>query len=90
MAAKDDKILLVTGLGKFMSWNHTQMNVRIECFGITNVISGHKIWYPLDRNGIVKSCDSSRFWLIIERLITFEYENRTEIGSDLQPKRFLS
>ena len=39
---------------------------------------------------IVKSYDSSRFWLIVERLITIENKTLTEIGSDLQPKRFLS
>ena len=49
-----------------------------------------KAWFPLDRNGIVKSCDSSRFWLIVERLITFENKYLTKIGSDLQLKRFLS
>ena len=48
-----------------------------------------KAWFPLDRNRIVKSCDS-RFWFMVERLITIENRNRTEIGSDLQPKRFLS
>ena len=39
---------------------------------------------------IVKSCDSSRFWLIVEKLTTIENKNVTEIGSDLQPRRFLS
>ena len=43
----------------------------------------------VDRNGIVKSCDSSSFWLIVERLITVENNNLTEIGSNLQPQRFL-
>ena len=51
--------------------------------------SGLKAWFPLDRNKIVKSCDSSRFWLIVERLITLESKNLTEIGLDLQFKRFL-
>ena len=32
----------------------------------------------------MKSCDSSRFWLIVERLIIIENKNLTEIGSDLQ------
>ena len=45
---------------------------------------------PLDRNRIVKSCDSGRFWLIVKRLITLEDKNLTEIGLDLQLKRFLS
>ena len=31
-----------------------------------------KAWFPLDRNRIVKSYDSSRFWLIAERLTTAE------------------
>ena len=43
-------------------------------------------WFPLDRNGIVKSCDSSRFWNIVEKLATIESKNITEISSDLQPK----
>ena len=50
----------------------------------------HKAWFPLDRKGIMKSCDSSRFWLIEERLITTEMKNLAEIGSYLQAKRFLS
>ena len=49
-----------------------------------------KAQFPLDRNEIMKSCVSSRFWLIVERLITVKNKNITEIGSDLQPKRFLS
>ena len=48
-----------------------------------------KLAFPLNRNGIVKSCDSSRFWLIVARLITIENKNRTEIGSDLQSKNFV-
>ena len=43
--------------------------------------SHHKEWFPLDRNRIMKSCNSGR-------LITNEYKNLTEIGSELQPKRF--
>ena len=31
-----------------------------------------KAWFPLDRNRIVKSRDSSRLWLIVERLIATE------------------
>ena len=42
----------------------------------------------LDRNGIVKSCDLSRFWLTVDQLITFENGHMIEIGSDLQPKSF--
>ena len=49
-----------------------------------------KAWFPLDRNRIVKLCDSSRFWLIVETLSTIENKNPTEIGLDLQPKRLLS
>ena len=48
-----------------------------------------KAWFPLDRNGIVKdrvkSCDSSRFWSTVERLITIENKNLSKIGSGLQP-----
>ena len=47
-------------------------------------------WFPLDRNRIVKSRDSSRFWLIAEKLITTENKSLIEIISDLQPERFLS
>ena len=43
----------------------------------------------LGRNFMVKSCVSSRFWLILERLITTENKNLIRIGLDLQPKRFL-
>ena len=25
-------------------------------------------WFPFDRNGVVKSCDSSSFWIIGEKL----------------------
>ena len=46
--------------------------------------------FALDRNRIVKSRDSSRFWLIVEILITIENKSLTEIASDLQPERFLS
>ena len=49
-----------------------------------------KACFPLDRTGIVKSCDSSWFQHIVERLITIENENLTEIASNLQPKRCLS
>ena len=49
-----------------------------------------KAWFPLDRNGILKSCDSGCFWFNVERLIKNENKNLTEISSDLQPKRFLS
>ena len=49
-----------------------------------------KAWFPLDRNRIVKSRDSSRVWLIVERLITLDSKNLIEIGLDLQLKRFLS
>ena len=45
--------------------------------------------FLLDRNLIVKSCDSSKFWFIVERLVTIENKNFTQIGLDLQPKRFL-
>ena len=48
-----------------------------------------KAWFPLDRNRIVKSCDLSRIWLIVEGLITLESKNLTEIGLYLQLKRFL-
>ena len=47
-------------------------------------------WFPSDCNRIVKSCDSSTFWLIVKRLITLESKNLTEMGLDLQLKRFLS
>ena len=47
-------------------------------------------WFPIDRNRIVKSCDSSRFLVILARLITIESKNVTEIGSDFQSKGFLS
>ena len=36
-------------------------------------------WFPLDRNGIVTSCDSSSFWLIVETLTTIENQNITVI-----------
>ena len=50
-----------------------------------------KAWFPLDRNEIVKSRDSSRFLpVIVKRLIEIENKNLTEIASDLQRKRFLS
>ena len=49
-----------------------------------------KAWFNLNLNGIVKSSDSRRFWLFVERLITTEYKNVTKIVSDLQPKRILS
>ena len=49
-----------------------------------------KAWFPLARSRIVKSCDSSRFWLTAEKLVTTENKNLTEVGSDLQPKEFLS
>ena len=45
--------------------------------------------FPLNSNGIVKWCDSSRSWLIVERLIITESKTLTEIGVDLQPNRFL-
>ena len=47
-------------------------------------------WFPLNRTGIVKSCDSNWHQHIVERLITVENENLTEIASNLQPKRYLS
>ena len=50
----------------------------------------HISWFPLDRNRIVKSRNSSRFWLSVERLMTIENKSLTEIVSDLQPERFLS
>ena len=37
-------------------------------------------FFPLDRNDIVKSCDSSCFWFIVERLITTENKNHTKTG----------
>ena len=42
-----------------------------------------KAWFPLDRNGIMKLCDSNWFWVIIKRLIKIENKNLTEIASDL-------
>ena len=43
------------------------------------------------RKQVLACCrDSSRFWLIVERLITIENKSLTEIASDLQPERFLS
>ena len=47
-----------------------------------------KAWFPLDRNGIVKSCDSIWFQLTVERLISIENKNLTKI--DFRHKRFLS
>ena len=57
-------------------------------------LSKDKIGYRLfelgfRRNGIVKSCDSGRSCLILDRFITLESKNLTEICSHLQPKRFL-
>ena len=49
-----------------------------------------KAWFPFDLYRIVESCYSSRFWIIADRLITIKNHNIIEIGSDLQPKRFLS
>ena len=42
-----------------------------------------------DRNGIVKSCDSNWFYLIVKTLIKIKNKNLTKIASDLQPKRSL-
>ena len=47
-------------------------------------------WFLLDHKGIVKSCDSSWFQLIVMTLITTLNKNLMEIASDLQPKGFLS
>ena len=46
-------------------------------------------WFPLDCNGIMKSCDPSRFWLIVKRFITLENKNLIEIGSNLQPNSLI-
>ena len=45
--------------------------------------------FYLDRNDIVKSCDLSRFWPIGREINQNIYNIINEIGSDLQPKRFL-
>ena len=39
-----------------------------------------KAWFPLDCNGIVKSCDSNRVQLIEEKLSTIENKDRTYVG----------
>ena len=36
----------------------------------------------------MKSCNSSRFWLIVERLITLESKILIKISLDIQLKRF--
>ena len=46
-----------------------------------NVSRIAKACFPLDRTRIVKSCNSSWFQHIVERLITIENENLTEIAS---------
>ena len=63
-----------------------------------NVSMISKAWFSLDHNRIVISYDSSRFWLIVGRLITYdssrfclivwrlitlEGKNLTKIGFDL-------
>ena len=42
--------------------------------GLANKVAVRKegCQFPLDCERIVKSCDSSRFWLIVERSITSE------------------
>ena len=50
----------------------------------TNYLQSYlKAWFPLDRNGIVKSCDSSFLKLIVKRSIKTENKNLSEIASDL-------
>ena len=45
--------------------------------------SNGNAWFPLDRNGIVKSCDSGRFWVLEERFIKIENKYLTKTDSDL-------
>ena len=59
-------------------------------FYIFEVCHMHNTWFPLDPNRIVQLCDSSSAWLIVEILSTIESKNPSEIGSNLQPSRFLS
>ena len=51
---------------------------------IVLIESYYNAWFLLNHNRSVKSSDSGRFQLIVERLITIESKNLTEIGSDLQ------
>ena len=61
--------------------NHSRIIYRND-----NIARLVKAWFPLDRNGIVKSYDLSRFWPFVEKLTTVENTNGTVIGSDLQLK----
>ena len=57
---------------------------------INDLILVSKALFLLDSKGVAKLCDSSRFWLIVEKLITSENKDLNEMGPDLQSRRILS